>query len=119
MGLLKEAVRKDTKTACSPLVLWYYAAERRAMILSLTARDHFQFQGSNTYTETFREEADISNICQFAWYEWVYFYDDYSKSQFPFPKSRLGRCLGPENNEGNEMTQWVLKQTVKLYLGTL
>ena len=22
----------------------------------------------------------------------------------------LGRCLGPSKNEGNEMTQWILKQ---------
>ena len=22
----------------------------------------------------------------------------------------LGRCLGPAKNEGNEMTQWILKQ---------
>ena len=107
MGLLKEALRKDTKTAGSPLVLWDYAAERRAMIISLTTRDLFQLQGRNPYTATFGEEGDISNICQFAWYEWVYLYNDYSTSQFPFPKSRLGRCLGPAENEGNEMTQWV------------
>ena len=80
------------------------------MILYLTARDLFQIQGSNPYTASFREEGDIFNICQFAWYEWVYFYDDSSTSQFPFPKSRLGRCLGPAKNEENEMTQWVLKQ---------
>ena len=110
MRLLKEAVRKDMKTAVSLLILWDYTAERRAMILSLTARELFQFQGSNPYTTTFGEEGDISNICQFAWYEWVYFYHNSPTSQFPFPKSRLDRCLGPAKNEGNEMTQWILKQ---------
>ena len=68
VGLLKEAVRKDTKTDCSPLVLWDYDAERLAMILSLTVRDLFQLQGSNPYTANFGEEGNISNICQFAWY---------------------------------------------------
>ena len=47
VGLMKEAVRKDIRLAGSPLVLWDYAAERRAAILSLTARDLFQLQGSN------------------------------------------------------------------------
>ena len=74
VGLMKEAVRKDIKLTGSPLVLWDYAAERRVAILSLTARDIFQLQGSNPYTATFGEEGDISNLCQFGWYEWVYFY---------------------------------------------
>ena len=49
-------------------------------------------------------------MCQFAWYEWVYYYDDSSTGQFLFPKARLGRDLGPAKNEGNEMTQWILNQ---------
>ena len=97
-----------------PLVLWDYAAERRAAILSLTARDHFQLHGSNPYTETFVEEGDISYLCQFPWYEWVYFYDDSSKIQFPSKKAMIRRCMGPANNEGNEMTQWVLKKNGKV-----
>ena len=40
----------------------------------------------------------------------VYFYDNSSISQFPFSEAMLGRCLGPAKNEGNEMTQWILKQ---------
>ena len=92
-------------------MLWDYAAERRAAIMSLTARDLFQIQGSNPNTVTFGEEGDISHLCQFAWYEWVYFYDDYSAARFPFLKAMLGRVLGPSKNEGNEMTQWCLKST--------
>ena len=80
------------------------------------ARDLFQLQGSNPYTENFGEEGDISNLCQFDWYEWVYFYDYYSRSHFPFQKTILGQRLGPANNEENEMTQWVLKQNRKLVL---
>lgn len=110
IGLLKESVRKDMRDSHSPLVLWDYCAERRASIFTLTARDLFQLNGTNPYTATFGEEGDISNLCQFAWYEWVYYYDDSNhSSMFPFPKATLGRCLGPAKNEGNEMTQWVLK----------
>ena len=110
VGLLKEAVRKDLRDSGAPLVLWDYCAERRAAIFTLTARDLFQLQGTNPYTATLGEEGDISNLCQFDWYEWVYYYDDSKKtSAFPLPKAQLGRCLGPARNEGNEMTQWILR----------
>ena len=87
---MKEAVRKDIGLTGSPLVLWDYTAERRAGILSLTVRYPFQLQGSNPYTATFGEEGDISNLSQFGWYEWVYFYENSSISQFPFLKAMLG-----------------------------
>jgi hypothetical protein len=61
---------------------------------------------------TFGMEADISNLCQFGWYEWVYFRED--SASFPFQKERLGRCLGPAKNEGNAMTQRVLKDNGKV-----
>ena len=73
VGLMKEAERKDIRLTGSPLVLWDFAEEQGAAIIYLTARDLFQLQRSNTYTATFGEEGDISNLCQFGWYEWVYF----------------------------------------------
>ena len=105
VGLVKEAVRKDICISHSPLVIWDYAAERGADITSLKARYLFQLQGSNPHTATFGEEGDISHLCQFAWYEWVYFYDDSSAARFPFLKAMLGRVLGPAKNKGNDMTQ--------------
>ena len=114
MGLVREAVRKEIRLSHSPLVLWDYATERRASIMSLTARDLFQLQGSNPHTATFGEEGDISHLCQFAWYEWVYFYDDSSAARFPCIKAVLGRLLGPAKNDGNEMTQWCLKSNGKV-----
>ena len=57
-------------------------------------------------------DAGISNLCQFGWYEWVYFRED--SASFPFLKEQLGRCLGPAKNEGNEMAQWVLKDNGKV-----
>ena len=62
VGLVKEAVRKDMRSSGSPLVLWDYAAERRAAIMCLTDRDLFQLQRSNPYTDTFGDEGDISNL---------------------------------------------------------
>ena len=69
---------KDIKISGYPLVQWEFAEERQAAIISLTARDLFQIQGSNPHTATFGEDGDTSHLCQFAWYEWVYYYDDSS-----------------------------------------
>ena len=71
VGLFKEAVRKDMLDENSPLVFWYYCAERRALITNITAKDMFQLRGQTSHYATFGEEGDISNICQFGWYEWV------------------------------------------------
>ena len=54
------------------------------------------------------EEGDFSNICQFQFYEWCYYYD----SAYGFPNHRLvlGRVLGPSMGVGNEIAQWILKE---------
>ncbi len=39
IGLLKEAVQKDMKEADSPMVLWDYCVQRRALVHNFTAKD--------------------------------------------------------------------------------
>jgi hypothetical protein len=103
IGLMKEVTRKDMRLSGSPLVLWDYCMERRALIFQITAKKLFQLNGTNPHTLTFGSEADISHICQYGWYEWIYYRD--VKTSFPYQKERLGRCLGPAKNEGNAMAQ--------------
>lgn len=107
IGLVKESVRKDMKEANCPLSLWDYCVERRARINNLTARGLFQLHGSNAHTALTGEEGDISNLCQYQWYEWCYYRENTNK--FPFNREVLGRILGPARGEGNEMAQWILK----------
>ena len=106
VGLLKESARKDMREANSPMVFWDYCIERRAHINNLTAKSNFKLHGSNAHTLTMQEEGDISNLCQFVWYEWCYFRDH--AGAFPQQKEVLGHILGPGCGEGNEMCQWVL-----------
>ena len=105
IGILKEAVRKDLRVSNCPMCLWDYAIERRAAIYNLTPRPLFQLNGLSPHEYTFGEMGDISNLCVFGWYEWVYFRD---MGSFPENKEQLGRVLGPTPNEGNEMAQSVL-----------
>ena len=61
------------REAHSPLIFWDYCAERRSLVYNMTAKNMFQLQGQNPHFSNFGEEADISNICQYEWYEWVCF----------------------------------------------
>ena len=105
IGLLKEAVRKDLRISNAPMVLWDYCMERRARIHNSVPRPLFQNQGMTPHEATFGQQSDISNICNFNWYEWIYYRNPNS---FPAAKECLGRVLGPVKNEGSEMTQAVL-----------
>ena len=108
IGLIKEAVRKkDMHESNSPLCFWDYCVERRARINNLTAKDAFRLHGSTPHTLTTGDEGDISNLCQYAWYEWCHFRDQ--TAAFPNNKEVLGRVLGPARGAGNEMAQWILK----------
>ena len=112
IGLMKEAVRQDMREKDSPMVFWDYCLERRARIHNLTAKPNFKLHGSNAHTLTLGEEGDISNLCQFGWYDWCYYREHTAK--FPNQQEVLGRVLGPARGEGNEMAQWVLKGNGKV-----
>ena len=107
IGLIKESIRKDIRESNCPLAFWDYCAERRARINNLTAKNLFQLEGRNAHFSVTGEEGDISNLCQYKWYDWCYYREQGSK--FPFAKEVLGRVLGPAKGAGNEMAQWILK----------
>ncbi len=111
IGLLKEAVRKDMRATHSPMVLWDYAMERRALIHNAVPRSLFQCNGQSPHEATFGAQGDISNISTYGWYEWAYYRDHGS---FPMNKEKLCRVLGPSVNEGNQMAQNVLTSTGKV-----
>jgi hypothetical protein len=69
IGLIKEAVRKDMKDSDCPLAFWDYCVERQARINTLTVKDLFTLHGTNAHTALFGEDGDISNLCQYQWYD--------------------------------------------------
>ena len=83
------------------------AFEWQAWINNLTARNLFSLEGETPHMHTIKERGDISNLCNFKWYEWCYFRDQ--KQSFPFARELLGRVLEPSKEEGNEMCQWILE----------
>jgi hypothetical protein len=54
--------------------------------------------------------ADISQICESAWYDWVMFRDTVNRIAFPNKRLTLGRYLGPATDIGLVLTAKILKQ---------
>ena len=48
------------------------------------------------------QTGDISNLCEFEWFEWVMFFQP--KETYPDDKMFIGRWLGPETDVGTAMT---------------
>ena len=89
----------------SHMCLWNYAIGRQALIHNAIPHPLFQNKGLSPHTAIFGSQGDISNICNFVWYEWVYYRDHRS---FPAAREKLGQALGLLKNEGNEMAQAIL-----------
>ena len=79
--------------------LWCYAIEYCTTIHNVTAQDSIKLEGLNPYIISHDEEADISNLCCFKFYEWVYYWD--IKKNVPEQKGKLGRVLCPTKLNSN------------------
>ena len=106
---LKDETKNDLFQSNCPMVLWDYALERRAKIICSTPRSNYLLDGSTPHTKLTGQIADISNLIDFGWYDWVIYRVEGQK--FPFQHQKLGRCLGPATHAGNTMSQWVLTRT--------
>ena len=53
-------------------------------------------------------------MCKFGWYRWYHYFDDSKVSMLPFQKECMGRVIGPTNNGGNDITQWIIKDNGKI-----
>ena len=98
--------RKLTASGC-PKVVWDDCMELQSLIRSHTALDIWQLQGQVPQTLMTGQTADISQLFELEWYEWVMYHD--SAISFPEDKYNLGRWLGPSIDIGPMMTGKVLK----------
>jgi hypothetical protein len=92
----------------SPKRLWDHFIKLEGLIRSHTANDIYSTGGEVPETIMKGGIADISQICEYGWYDWVMFRD--TMEAFPENKLVLGRYLGPATNVGSAMTAKILKQ---------
>lgn len=107
IGMFKQGIRNTLQATNCPMRLWDYCAEHQARVNNATAKNLYQLGSTTPYQTIYHREPDISNICQFGFYDWCYYREQTAK--FPFPNKVLGRVLGPSDDFGNEMAQWILR----------
>ena len=76
--------------------------------MTRTCQNIFNSYGHTGYIKLTGLPTNISDLCEYQWYGWVYYSDP--TACFPYQSDTLGRCLGPTDTVGTTMTQWVLNQ---------
>ncbi len=104
---LKRGVSQKMIKTASPRVLWDHCIELEALICSLTNNNIYMINGKVSETIVTGSTANISNICEFGWYDWVMFRDNVPT--FPKVKLTLGQYLGPGTNIALALTTKFLK----------
>ncbi len=94
----------------APKCLWDHCIELEGLICSNTANDIYVTGGEVPETIMKGGTANISLICEFAWYDWVMFHDTVNTIAFPDKRLTLGRYLGPAIDIGLALTAKILKQ---------
>lgn len=110
---LKRGSARKQLSAGSPAKLWDHSLELEALIRSHTALNHPLLQGQVPESLVTGQPADISVLSEFAWYDWVRYFD--TKAKYPNEKQVYGRWLGPITDVGNAMTCKVLKRNGQIF----
>jgi hypothetical protein len=90
--------------------LWDHCIELEGLICYHTANDIHGTGGEVPETIMKGGTSDISQICKFAWYDWVMFRNTVNTIAFPDKRLTLGRYLGPAIDIGLALTAKILKQ---------
>jgi hypothetical protein len=104
---LKKAAGRKMVRAGAPKPFWVDAIELEAYVRSNTAHDIFILQGEVPETVMSGKTSDISQFCEFAFYDWIMFRDQ--PVAFPDDNPVLGRYLGPAIDVGPALTTKILK----------
>ena len=70
--LIKQAFHKDIAESNTPLVLWEYCFKIKSSINNLKASILFLLEGINHYFKMHNTAGDISNLCNYKFYKWIY-----------------------------------------------
>ena len=87
--------------------LWDQCLDLESRIRSATTLPRFELYHQTPEAKMHGMSADISDICEFEFYEWVMFND--SQATFPETKFHEGRWLGPAVDVESALTNKTMK----------
>jgi hypothetical protein len=86
----------------TPKHLWDHSLGLEGLLRSHTAMDIYELHGQVPETVMTGQTPDISNLCEYEWFQWVMYYDP--PRSYPNDKSQLGHYLGPVIDVVSSMT---------------
>lgn len=96
---IRRMYRKAMRATNAPHVLWDHCIQLMAEIRSHTALDILQLQGDVPTAVLTGDTPDISHLCEFSWYDPVWYID----TNDPMQNKKLARYLGPSHDVGQAM----------------
>ena len=96
-GLTRKILKRNV-----PKKLWDHCLEPESRIRSANTLPHFDLDYQTLEAKMHGMSADISDICEFEFYEWVMFND--SQTTFLDTKFHVERWLGPPVDVGSALT---------------
>ena len=91
-----------------PKKLWDDCLELEMETRSYTANNVFELKGEVLRTVMKGETANTTHLCEFCWYDRVYFRDN--AVTYPDDKWALGRWIGISNDTGPALCAKILKE---------
>ena len=104
-GIIKARCRDMMRRTNTPIVLWDYCIEYNSELRSMTASKNLELEGRTPFEKVMGYTPDISELVEFDWYEWVWFYDPTKPERV-----QLGRWLGPAHNAGQGLAFYLLNE---------
>jgi hypothetical protein len=105
---LKRHVQRKMKSQNVPKRLWNYCVKWSCDVRNKTASNLFALEGRTPYEAIYGHTPDISSLCEFDFYEPVWYFDPHT---FPKDNRLLGRWLGEAHQVGQAMCYWILTNT--------
>jgi Reverse transcriptase (RNA-dependent DNA polymerase) len=101
---LRRMYRKAMRETNAPHILWDRCLYLMAEIRSHTALNIPELEGDTPATRITGDTSDISHLCEFGWYDRIWWIDPLDKME----NSKLGRYLGPSHDVGQAMCSRIL-----------
>ena len=102
-GVIKARCRDMMRKTNTPIVLWDYCIEYNSELRSMTATKNIELEGRTPFEKVMGYTPDISELVEFEWYQWVWFFDSTKPDRV-----QLGRWLGPAHNAGQGLAYYIL-----------
>ena len=107
---LKRMYRRAMIRTNSPRCLWDLCLVYHAYVRSHSCLSVRQLDGEVPQTVLTGDTADISHICEFGWYDWVWYISPQDESM---ERKHLGRYLGPSFDVGDVLCARILPASAR------